>query len=197
MLKIGLTGGIGSGKSTAAKFFADLGVKVFDADDIVHELLKQEALKKKLVAYFGEAILDKNKQIDRTNLRQIVLGDEKKRKWLEKLIHPLVYQEMERAYQAINSPYCIFVIPLLIESPPKNNFLDRVLLIDSPVDLQIKRVLSRSNYAKEEVRKMLAAQTTKEQRLAKADDIIVNTESLDALKTAVHKMHLKYLQLQC
>lgn len=193
MLKIGLTGGIGSGKSTVAKYFKQLGVTVIDADKIVHSLLRDQKLVKKIVAYFGNAV-STNQQLDRKKLRTIVFTNNKRRKWLEKLLHPAVYQKM-RSIIKVNSPYLIFVIPLLLETK-KTAIVDRVLVIDTTQKNQIKRTQMRDHASLASIKKIIHTQVTRKQRVQHADDIIVNNGTISALKQQIKKIHRYYLTLQ-
>lgn len=189
MLKIGLTGGIGSGKSTAAKYFKQLGVTVIDADKIVHSLLRDQKLVKKIVAYFGNAVLT-NQQLDRKKLRTIVFTNNKRRKWLEKLLHPAVYQKM-RSIIKVNSPYLIFVIPLLLETK-KTNIVDRVLVIDTTQKNQIKRTQMRDHTSIAAVKKIIRTQISRKKRLTQADDVIINNGKIADLKRQIKIMHQFY-----
>jgi dephospho-CoA kinase len=195
MLKIGLTGGIGSGKSTVAKFFKELGVPVIDADVIAHELVVPSTLAfKKIIAHFGNKILNPQGELDRKQLRELIFHDGKQRKWLENLLHPLVYQEINNRLKKIQAPYCILVIPLLLETKHEK-FVDRVLVVDSPEEQQIKRITKRDKTTKQAVKAIIDSQISREQRLANADDIIYNDKSLAYLKKQVQQLHEKYLQL--
>ena len=192
MLKIGLTGGIGSGKSTAAKYFKQLGISVIDADEIVHVLLGDRKLVKKIAAYFGNAVLT-NQQLDRKKLRALVFTNSKKRHWLEKLLHPAVYKKMQTITK-VGSPYLILVIPLLLETK-KTNIVDRVLVIDTVQKNQIKRTQMRDRTSLTTVKKIIRAQVTRKQRLKQADDVITNNGTIAALKQQIKKMHCYYLNL--
>lgn len=193
MLKIALTGGIGSGKSTVAKLFADLGVDVIDADSIAHQLVTSgKPALKLIVDHFGTKFLDKNGKLDRKQLRELIFHDAKQKKWLEQLLHPLIYQEMEKRINKVKSPYCILVIPLLFETAcPK--FVDRVLVIDTKEELQIQRIIKRDKLPIEEINLIISAQASRETRLQQADDIIINNGSLANLKEQVKKLHQKYI----
>lgn len=193
MLKIGLTGGIGSGKSIAAKYFKQLGIAVIDADEIVHDLLRDQKLVKKIATYFGDAILT-SQQLDRKKMRALIFTNPKKRRWLEKLLHPLAYKKLLAPVKT-KYPYCILVIPLLLETK-KTNLVDRVLVIDSTQKNQIKRTKTRDHTSTAAIKKIINAQVTCQQRLQQADDIIVNNGTKSALKQQIKKMHRYYLSLQ-
>lgn len=195
MLKIGLTGGIGSGKSTVAKYFAEFGITVIDADQIVHELCAADTPgTKKIIAHFGNKVLTKDGSLNRNYLRKLIFQDVSEKKWLEHLLHPLVYQEMHRQIQKAPSPYCILVIPLLFETKAEK-FVDRILVVDSPEKLQIKRIQKRDKISAAEIKKICASQISRAERLARADDIIHNDQSIENLQKQVIKLHKKYLAL--
>lgn len=194
MLVIGLTGGIGTGKTTVSDLFAELGVPVIDADLIARELTKpgQPAFLE-ITKHFPDIVLP-NGKLNRKKLRTIIFNDPKERSWLEGLLHPVIEQKIYQRISAIFHPYCIVVVPLLLEvdSYP---FIDRILVIDSPPDLQIKRVLDRDNAAIKTTKAIIDAQIEREQRLAQADDIIDNSGSLDELEQSVKNMHQFYWDL--
>ena len=195
MYKIGLTGGIGSGKSTVAKCFAKLGVTVIEADTIVHELTtKNSVIFHKIIDYFGSKALTSSGELDREHVRSSVFKNIKKKKWLEDLLHPLVYKELEYRANRAKSPYCILVIPLLIESPPPHKLLDRVLLVTSSKKSQIERALKRDKSNPATIKAIIASQATNKKRSAMADDIIKNNKSIKELENEVKMLHDKYLQ---
>ena len=194
-LIVGLTGGIGSGKSTAAARFAELGVPVIDTDVIARELVApgQTALAA-IVARFGEDLLDAQGALRRAALRERVFADPAARRDLEALLHPRIRAESLRRIAALRDPYCIWVIPLLLESGARAD-LDRVLLIDCPEDLQRQRVQARDGLDAASLEGILAAQASRAQRRAIADDIIVNDGPPEALRRAVDAQHAAYLAL--
>lgn len=195
MLRIGLTGGIGSGKSTAAKYFAKLKVPVVDADQIVHELLKPNTkIYKKIIAHWGKSFLTKSKTLDRSKIRQLIFQSKKERIWLENLIHPYVRRKMAQRVTLLKAPYCIMVIPLLLETkfPPR---VDRILAIDCPKKLQINRIRQRNSHTIKQIKAMIASQLSRNRRLQQADDAILNTKTLGNLKKAIIKLHNYYLSL--
>lgn len=195
MLTIGLTGGIGSGKSTVADLFAEYGIPIIDADIIAREItLPNKPAYLEIIHHFGSTILLENKTLDRKKLRQLIFASASDRIWLEKLLHSLIRSEIERQIQTLASPYCIVAIPLLIETLPYS-FIDRILVVDAPEDQQIKRVALRDHQSDSEIQAILKTQSTREQRLREADDVIHNDGSLDKLKLEVEKWHRIYLDL--
>lgn len=195
MYTVGLTGGIASGKSTVAKLFAAHGVTIIDADVIAREvILPGENAYDAIIAYFGHNMVGADKHIDRTQLRQIVFSNPEKRLWLEKLLHPLIRARMIACSLEANTPYCIHVIPLLIETLPHPE-INRILVVDVRVETQIKRLEERDQLDKMMIDKMLQAQISREKRLAHADDVLANEGNLSALANLVGKLHEKYLRL--
>ncbi len=197
MLKIGLTGGIGSGKSTATELFASFDVPVIDADLIAHQLSQPEqSAFQNIVQCFGKEILNIDGSLNRSKLRTIVFSEPEKKWQLESLLHPLVYAEIATQISQLNAAYCIISIPLLVETYAINPLkLNRVLVVDCPVELQIERVKNRSQLNDSEVHAIIAAQASREQRLAIADDIIDNSKSAKHLAEQVKNLHNSYLLL--
>lgn len=194
-LRVGLTGGIGSGKSEAAHEFARLGATVIDTDIIARELVEpgQPALTE-ITDRFGADLLDASGRLDRTRLRQRVFADPEKRRQLEAILHPKIRDRALVLAEQAQTPYCILVIPLLLESGDDYH-LDRVLVIDCPVDLQRRRTRQRDALPKPELDAILAAQASRQRRLAVADDVIVNDAGLDKLAARVTHLHQAYSQL--
>jgi dephospho-CoA kinase len=194
MFAVGLTGGIGSGKSTVAECFVALGVPVIDTDVIARQLTEpgSEALDAIRTA-FGETVMQPDGTLDRAALRRRVFADAAARHQLEALLHPRIRQRVEQALAALAAPYALLVIPLLVETGGYQDVLNRVLVVDCPEDLQIARVMARSGLAQDEVKAILAAQATRAERLAAADDVIVNTASPEALRSEVTTLHRRYL----
>jgi dephospho-CoA kinase len=192
---VGLTGGIGSGKSAAAAEFERLGADVVDTDAIAHELTGRagRALPE-IERVFGAALIGDNGALDRTKMRSLVFADPAAKKALEALLHPMIREESQRRIAASRGPYLVHVVPLLIESADYRSRVDRVLVIDAPVEMQVERVRLRSALSEAEVRAIVAAQTTRAQRLAAADDVIENRGTIDALRKQVAAFHLKYLE---
>ena len=192
---VGLTGGIGSGKSAAAAEFERLGATVVDTDAIAHQLTQAGgAAIAELERFFGKDVIGHGGAMDRKKMRDRVFADPAARKALEALLHPLIREESQRRIGAAQGPYVIHVVPLLIESPDYRSRVDRVLVIDAPVETQVERVRLRSALSEAEVRAIVAAQTTRAQRLAAADDVIENRGTIDALRKQVAAFHLKYLE---
>jgi dephospho-CoA kinase len=194
-LLIALTGGIASGKSAVADIFAGLGVPVLDTDKIARDVVERDSpVLDKLVAEFGSDILDSTGSLDRARVRARVFADPAERKQLEAITHPAIREELARRSAEADGPYQIHVIPLLIESSRQSAY-DRVLVVDSPEDEQVRRLMARDGSSREEAQRMLAAQATREQRLAAADDLIVNTGTLADLHEFVQTLHKNYTLL--
>lgn len=195
VLIIGLTGGIGSGKSTAARYFSALGTPVIDADEIARELvIPGHSALNKIVAQFGPTILTRQGTLDRAALRRIVFAKPQQRQALEAILHPPIYQEMRRRISQLEAPYCILCIPLLVESPA-DSLVDRILVIDSTPDLQRQRTIARDGISAAEFAVIEHAQADRGQRLAAADEVITNNGSQTDLRRYVEKIHHKYLKL--
>jgi len=195
MLKVGLTGGIGCGKSTVSRFFTQLNVPVIDADEIAHQVVAagQPALKL-IEQQFGPTSLCTDGSLNRKSLRDLVFSDSTQKQKLEAIIHPLVYQTIEQQLAELNAPYCLISIPLLFETH-KAGFVDRVLVIDCPVDIQIKRVVERDHLTVERVQSIIDSQVSRAVRTAQADDIIDNTKTDTELAMQIEKLHNLYLSL--
>lgn len=197
MLKIGLTGGIGSGKSRAAQLFAGFDLPIIDADLIAHRLSQpDQSAFQKIVQYFGGEIINSDGSLNRGKLRAIVFSEPEKKRQLESVLHPLVYAEIATQISQLNAAYCIICIPLLVETYTMNPLkLDRVLVVDCPVELQIERVKNRSRLNDSQIHAIIAAQASRQQRLAVADDIIDNSKSAKHLAEQVKNLHNSYLLL--
>jgi dephospho-CoA kinase len=195
MLRVGLTGGIGAGKTTVARLFAERGAPVFDADEVARRVTEagQPALAE-IVRAFGTGVLTADGTLDRTALRRLVFADPEARHRLEAIVHPKVYSALEHWLQGTVAPYCLLCIPLLLESG-RLDLVDRVLVVDCPEALQIERVRRRNGLSEAEIRAILATQVSRADRLAKADDLIVNAGTLDALARAVESLDQKYRAL--
>jgi dephospho-CoA kinase len=193
---VGLTGGIGSGKSAVAGLFAGLGVGVVDTDEIAHELTRPggEAIAP-IRAAFGEQAIAKDGALDRAAMRKLAFGDARERNRLEAILHPIIRAESSRRLERAAGPYAILVIPLLVESGVDRSRTPRVLVVDCPEASQLERVMRRSGLPEAEVRAILAAQATRAQRLAAADDVIDNGGVPQALEGQVARLHEKYLTL--
>ena len=192
---IGLTGGIGSGKSAAAKFFQNEGINVIDADNLAREVISIGTPGfSSVVDYFGERIIDIDGSINRAKLREEVFDNEQKKKVLESITHPLVRELMAEKIRAIKSLYSIIMVPLIFETKSTNAY-NRILVIDCDPHLQIERATLRDNNSKEQIQKILDFQCSREQRLSIANDVISNNDSLDNLKARCLAMHKFYLGL--
>ena len=195
MLRVGLTGGIGSGKSTAAALFAGHGVPVIDADEIARQLVTPgQPAYEQVIRTFGTSIVATNGRLDRDRLRRIVFADPEQRKRLEAVLHPLVRHEIQRETRRLQAPYCIIVIPLLIEANQRD-LVDRVLVIDCDEGLQLQRVAGRSQLTEDEIQKIIGAQLDRNERLRHADDVILNNTDLGELRANVEALHQRYLTL--
>jgi len=192
---IGLTGGIGSGKSTVAEIFKSLGINIIDSDYIARELVEpgNPALAE-ICSKFGKEFLDEDGRLLRSKLREYVFSNNTARKQLEDILHPRIRQAMLERIASSSSPYCIAVIPLLLEQNWKN-LVNRVLVVDTPEELQIQRTIDRDNMSRNSVRSILESQVTRQERLSKADDVIDNTGAIDDLKSRVLELHKLYLKL--
>lgn len=195
MLRIGLTGGIGSGKSAVAKLFRELGIQVLDADQIGRELVEpgQPALAK-IVERFGPDILSKDGRLNRDRLRQLVLADGRDKAWLESLLHPRIQKRREQLIAESKSAYVVLEIPLLVERNLQE-LVDRILVVDVPVELQIDRTMKRSGLSRTEVEAIIAHQASRESRLSQATEVIDNSGDLGQLRLQVEALHAQFLKL--
>jgi len=194
---VGLTGGIGSGKTTVANLFAELGAAVVDTDVIAHELTSaQGAAMPEIVRVFGDAVLQADGSLDRAAMRRLCFSDPSARKRLEAVLHPMIRREsLERCLRADYAPYVLLVVPLLIESGAYRERIHRVLLVDCDEAQQVSRVMERSGLGEEEVRGIMATQASRAERLAAADDVVANTGSRDELQAQVLTLHRRYIDL--
>ena len=195
-LVVGLTGGIGSGKSAAADEFGKVGATVVDSDAIAHELTAPGGGGVAGIAkLFGKAFIDASGAMDRKRMRDLVFSDPEEKQRLEALLHPLIRAESQRRIATAASPYVVHVVPLLVESPGYRERVGRVLVVDCPEALQVSRVQQRSGLPEEQVRRIIASQIQRERRLAAADDVIDNSGPIAALQQQVRQLHEKYLTL--
>jgi dephospho-CoA kinase len=199
MFVVGLTGGIGSGKSAAADEFASLGATVVDTDVIARELTeKGGAAVPHIEKLFGPEFVEQTGAMDRKRMRDHVFADPAAKRALESLLHPLIREESARRIAAAerekSGPYVLHVVPLLIESPDYRRRVDRVLVVDIPEEAQVERVRLRSGLSESEVRAIMRTQVSRAERRAAADDIIDNAGDRDALRRQVAALHQKYLQ---
>ena len=193
--RIGLTGGIASGKSTVAEMFAELGATIIDTDVIAREVVApgKPALAE-IVAEFGDDIVDSDGRLQRSRLRGIVFADDAARRRLEAIVHPRIRAETVRQADSAGGPYQLIVVPLLVESPLRE-FVDRVLVVDCSEETQIERLMARDAATKDEARQILAAQASREERLAIADDVIRNDQSVANTRQQVVALHEIYRML--
>ena len=193
---LGLTGGIGSGKSAVAEQFASLGVHMVDADQAARWVVEpgRPALRQ-IAQHFGDGVLLPTGELNRAALRERIFADPAERQWLERLLHPLIRSEIADHLARADSPYAIMVSPLLIESGQYRT-VDRVLVVDVPEVLQIARTVARDQASEEQVRAILKVQAAREERLRRADDVLVNDRDLSWLRSEVERLHHFYLQLR-
>lgn len=195
---VGLTGGIGSGKSAAAEAFAALGIPIVDTDLISHQLTAASGLAiAPISAHFGPALLTGDGALDRAAMRQRVFTDPSARLALEAILHPLIREESQRQLIAATSSqtdasYAVLMVPLLVESGSYRERVDRVVVVDCPVETQIQRVMARSGLSRAEVMRIIASQATREERLAAADDVIDNDGTLEHLRQQVAQLDAAY-----
>jgi dephospho-CoA kinase len=195
VFRVGLTGGIASGKSTVADYFAELGVPVVDTDLIAREVvsINSPALEEIRTA-FGPDVISADGTLDRAAMRKIVFADDGKRRLLESILHPRIRELAFRRADQASAPYVIIVVPLLFESPMRNA-MDRILVLDCSVETQLKRLLARDCETEEQANKIIAAQATRDERLSIADDVITNDGDLEATRREVGRLHRRYLAL--
>ena len=194
-LCIGLTGGIGSGKSTVAALFTRHGVPVIDTDEIAHALAApDQPAHGDIVAAFGREALDSSGRIDRARLRQRIFSNPAERARLEAILHPRIRAAVTRQVEALHAPYCVIVVPLLIETG-FTDLVDRVLVIDADDAARVQRTTARSGLNEPEIRSIMASQAGRGERLQKADDVITNNSDLAHLEREVARLHTTYLSL--
>ena len=195
MFIVGLTGGIGSGKTVVSNHFKTLGIAVVDADEVSRHVVEPGTVAlSKITEHFGKAILNADHTLNRRALRAIIFDNPDEKKWLESLLHPLIGQETFRQLHSSESPYTLFVSPLLIEIG-QDKMTHRILVIDAPESAQLARTIIRDNSDEDSVRAIINSQSSREQRLEKADDVILNDGNLDHLKSQVERLHHHYLDL--
>lgn len=193
---LGLTGGIGSGKTTVANMFGELGASLIDTDLIAHQLTMPGGLAIPAIReQFGNTVIGADGAMDRAAIRQLVFADHEKKHKLEAILHPLIRAETKRVSLTATGDYCIFVVPLLVESGNWKNRVDRVLVVDCDEETQIQRVMSRNGMTREEVEAIMRNQASRQQRLAAADDVIVNDGDLTNIRKQVSDLHQRYLSL--
>jgi len=194
-LVIGVTGGIGSGKSTVCSAFESFGIPVIDTDQVAREVVVpgSEGLAA-VVTEFGNEILASDGTLDRAALRCIVFADPERRKRLEALLHPRISTRVRALVETVSTPYCLIGIPLLVERGNSQQ-VERVLVVDCPEDVQIARVIARDKLTAQEVRAIMRTQATRQERLDMADDVVVNATDLPTVQAQVEALHAKYLAL--
>jgi dephospho-CoA kinase len=195
-LDIGVTGGIGCGKTTVSDLFAAHGASIIDTDLIAHRISGPGGIAiERLRTEFGPAFITADGALDRARMRELVFADSAAKARLEAILHPMIQQQTKNEAEQADGPYRMFVVPLLIESGHWRSRVDRVLVIDCPPELQIARVMARSNLSKQQVQAIMDSQVTRAQRLAAADDVIDNTGQLSALNERIDQLHQQYLAL--
>ncbi|MBN3080711.1 dephospho-CoA kinase [Pectobacterium polaris] len=192
---VALTGGIGSGKSTVADEFAKLGATIVDADIIARQVVEPgEPALDAIRLRFGDAMLNTDGSLNRAALRQQIFSSPEEKQWLNNLLHPLIQQETQAQFQAVSAPYILWVVPLLVENGLQQR-AQRVLVVDVDKETQLARTLARDGISRQQAENILAAQATREQRLAYADDIIDNSRCPNELAPQVAELHRQYLEL--
>ncbi len=195
MFTVGLTGGIGSGKSTVAGVFAELGVEIIDADVVAREVVEPPSTALDAIrARYGAEILTADGALDRPRMRQLVFADEAERAWLEDLLHPLIEERIRQGIAGCDSPYCMLVSPLLLETSQRR-LVDRVLVVDVSRQTQLQRSLLRDQSERATVEAIIDAQASREERLRAADDVIDNEGAKNSLTAHVRELHARYLSL--
>lgn len=194
--KLGLTGGIGSGKSTVADMFADLGAILVDTDLIAHQLTAPGGLAISAISQeFGSNYITAEGAMDRAKMRETVFQNTEAKLRLEAILHPLIWQESQRQAELAQGSYLIYVVPLLVESGKWKDRVDRVLVVDCPEELQIQRVMQRNALSQAQVQAIMQHQANRAERLAAADDVILNDGPRDQIRAQVEQLHQRYSQL--
>ena len=195
MLIIGLTGGIGSGKSVASDKFKSLGITIVDADVASRTVVEpgKPALKE-IEDHFGSGIITAEGKLDRNNLREIIATDPEERKWLESVLHPKIGEQITKEISESTSVYTLLVAPLLLETNSQE-MCSRVVVVDVPKDVQIRRTAKRDKVSPNQVEQMVAAQMEREKRLEKADDVLLNSGTIEDLEKQVEELHKKYIKM--
>jgi dephospho-CoA kinase len=193
---VGLTGGIGSGKTIVAGLFASHGAALVDTDEISRQLTAPDQPAVAAIAErFGQEFVARDGSLDRARMRRLVFDNPSHRKDLEALLHPLIRQESTRRIRDVTAPYVVVVVPLLVESTGYSGIIDRILVVDCDPETQISRVMRRSGLTRNEVLAIMSSQVSREQRLRAADDIIYNDSDIETLRTQIQALHSKYLGL--
>lgn len=196
MLAIGVTGGLGAGKTTVSRSFARLGVPVIDTDEISRELTAAGgAALPAIRSGFGDAVFNADASLNRVALRTRILADDAAKRRLEDILHPLIRAEAGRRLAAVHAPYALIVVPLLIETGAYYDLLDRILVVDCDENTQLRRALARGGWEESEIRAMMAKQASRTDRLARADDVLDTDCGLDELNSRVKQLDQKYRAL--
>lgn len=194
--RVGLTGGIGSGKSTVATLFTELGVPVIDTDALSHKLTQAGGYALPAIrSTFGEAYIDSTGALDRAKMRQLVFSDNMAKQRLENILHPLILAQAKSQAKSSPAPYVVLVVPLLFETSDYQNWLNHTVVVDCSEESQIARATTRSGLSEQAVRAIMAQQLPRAQRLSLADDIIHNDGALSALRSQIEQLHKTYLKL--
>ena len=195
-LVIGLTGGIGSGKTSTAKFFADLGINVIDTDEIAHKLTQTKgAAISSIQKSFGNNFITVHGALDRNKMRDLVFSDNASLRQLEAILHPLIRKETVRLIELTSSPYIVIVVPLLLETGSYRDIVQRILVVDCDKENQVARAIKRSGLNIQKVHAIMDTQVSRQERLEQADDVIVNNMDILNLQKQVEILHQKYLNL--
>ena len=190
---IGLTGGIGSGKTAVSDIFEELGIGIVDADLASRVVVeKGRPSLEEIAKHFGQGILTEAGELDRAKLREIIFNSDEEKNWLESLLHPVIAKQIQEELKASSSPYTILVSPLLLETNQKD-FCNKVLVVDVPVETQIERTLKRDDVSLDQVQSIIKAQISRDKRLELADEVIVNDKNLEDLQLAVSKLHQQFI----
>ena len=192
---IGLTGGIGSGKTAVSDLFKELGITIVDAD-LASRVVVQKGREElnKISEHFGRDILNSNGELDRAQLRDIIFNSEEEKLWLESLLHPAIASQIQKELDSSNSPYTVLVSPLLLETNQRN-FYNKVLVVDVPEEIQIQRTAERDNVSEEQIKSIISSQIDRDSRLEQADEVIVNDGSIQDLENKVQELHEKFISL--
>ncbi len=195
MFIVGLTGGIGSGKSTVARMFEQQGIVTIDADDVAREVVEPgEPALEKIFEHFGDALRDEDGRLNRAVLRERIFQDASERQWLETLLHPIIRDRITQHLENAASDYALLVSPLLLETD-QHQLCQRIAVVDVPESVQIERTMARDSNDRAQVERIMAAQMPREKRLAGADDVIDNNQPESQVKAQVLELHQQYLGL--
>ena len=198
MFVIALTGGIGSGKTTVSEIFKSKDIPIIDTDIIARQIVEPgRPAYDQIIKEFGTGILKPNKKINREYLRKLIFSSEKNRLQIEKILHPLIWNEVALQISKLKSSYCIVVVPLLVENLQKDKQVkfDRILVIDTTEELQLKRSIQRDNSDETMIKKIMKNQVSRQARLDAADDVILNVDNLDYIRKNIESLHTQYIEL--